>query len=71
MADNYDDDGDFNSDEVQKIAKNAIDMIMKQEGITFQKDKVNQWSQVIIESCIKDLVKLNKMFKYAVTCIIM
>ena len=71
MADNYDDDGDFNSEEVQKIGKNAIDIIMKQEGIVYQKDKINQWSQTIIESCVKDLAKLDKKFKYAVTCIIM
>ena len=35
MADNYDDDGDFNSDEVQRIAKGAVEGIMKQEGVTF------------------------------------
>ena len=31
----------------------------------------NQWCQQIIDSCIKDLTKLGKMFKYVVTCIIL
>ena len=69
---NFDDDQDFNSDEVQKIAKAAVEVVVKQDqNIAYQKDKVNQWCQQIIEACIKDLAKLQKPFKYAVTCIIM
>ena len=71
--DNFDEDMDFNSQEVQDIAKAAVELVVKSGGdnIAYQKDKVNQWSQVIIESCIKDLCKLQKPFKYSVTCIIM
>ena len=70
--DNMDDDQDFNSEEVQKIAKSAIEVVIKSDqNIAYQKDKVNQWCQQIIETCIKDLAKLQKPFKYAVTCIIM
>ena len=69
---NFDDDMDFNSEEVQKIAQQAVEVVIKgDQNIAYQKDKVNQWSQQIIESCIKDLAKLQKPFKYAVTCIIM
>jgi glutamyl/glutaminyl-tRNA synthetase len=69
---NFDDDQDFNSEEVQKIAKAAVEVVVKQDqNIAYQKDKVNQWCQQIIEACIKDLAKLQKPFKYAVTCIIM
>ena len=69
---NYDDDMDFSSDEVQKIAQAAVEVVVKgDQNIAYQKDKVNQWCQQIIECCIKDLAKLNKPFKYAVTCIIM
>ena len=74
MDQGFDDDQDFNSDEVQKIAKAAVEMVVKpsaDQNIVYQKDKVNQWCQQIIECCIKDLAKLQKPFKYAVTCIIM
>ena len=67
-----DDDQDFSSEQVQKIAKAAVEVVVKQDqNIAYQKDKVNQWCQQIIEACIKDLAKLQKPFKYAVTCIIM
>ena len=69
---NFDDDQDFNSDEVKKIAQSAIEVVVKQDqNIAYQKDKVNQWCQQIIECCIKDLAKLQKPFKYVATCIIM
>ena len=65
-------DEEFSSEEVQKIAQIAVELVVKGDSsIAYQKDKVNQWCQQIIESCIKDLAKLNKPFKYAVTCIIM
>lgn len=67
-----DDELDFDSEQVQTIAKNAVELVVKgDQNIAYQKDKVNQWCQQIIDSCIKDLAKLNKPFKYAVTCIIM
>ena len=71
MEGNFDEDMDFNSEEVQKIAKQAVEMVVNQENIAYQKDKVNQWCSQIIEACIKELVKLGKQFKYVVTCIIM
>ena len=70
--DNMDDDMDFNSEEVTKIAQGAIELVIKgDQNMEYQKDKVNQWCQQIIENCIKELAKLMKPFKYAVTCIIM
>ena len=67
---NLDDDMDFNSEQVQKIAQQAVELVVGSDNIVYQKDKVNQWCQQIIETCIKDLAKLQKPFKYAVTCII-
>ena len=67
---NYDDDMDFNSEQIQKIAQLAVTQVFPTENIVYQKDKVNQWCSQIIDTCIKDLAKLNKPFKYAVTCII-
>ena len=64
------DDGEFNSEQVQAIAENAVNTVIGSETIEYQREKVNQWSQQIIEGCIKDLAKLQKEFKYVVTCII-
>ena len=64
------DDGEFNSEQVQQIAENAVNSVIGSETIEYQREKVNQWSQQIIEGCIKDLAKLQKEFKYVVTCII-
>ena len=43
---NFDDDQDFNSEEVQKIAQGAVELVVKGDSnIAYQKDKVNQWCQ--------------------------
>ena len=40
--DNFDDDMDFNSEEVQKIAQGAVEIVVKgDQNIAYQKDKVN------------------------------
>ena len=66
----YEDDTEFNSEQVTQIAQNVVENVIGGENIIYQRDKVNQWSQQIIEGIIKDLAKLNKQFKYVVTCII-
>ena len=67
----YEDDNEFNSEQVTQIAQNVVENVIGGENIVYQRDKVNQWSQQIIEGIIKDLAKLtNKHFKYVVTCII-
>ena len=39
---NFDDDQDFNSEEVQKIAQSAVEVVVKGDSnIAYQKDKVN------------------------------
>jgi len=42
----------------------------KDESVYFLPDKVGQWTQAIIDTCLKELVKMNKPYKYVVTCII-
>ena len=39
-------------------------------NIQYSNEKVNDWCRQIIDSTIKELAKLDKMFKYTVTCII-
>ena len=68
--DNFDDDQDFNSEQVKQIAQTAVEQVVGSDNIVYQKEKVNQWCQQIIETCIKELARLAKPFKYAVTCII-
>ena len=66
----FDDENEFNSENVQKIAEESVNHVIGSDQIVYQREKVNNWSQQIIDTCIKDLAKLNKKFKYIVTCII-
>ena len=66
----FEDDQDFNSQQVTQITENAVQAIIGGNHLVYQRDKVNQWTQQIIEQCIKELAKLCKNFKYVVTCII-
>lgn len=36
----------------------------------YDRTKIGQWTQQIIENTLKELVKLNKPMKYVVTCVI-
>lgn len=69
MAD-FEDENEFDSETVQRIAEEAVNNVIGSDQIEYQRERVNQWSQQIIEACIKDLAKLQKKFKYVVTCII-
>lgn len=40
-------------------------------GSAYQHNKVNQWTSSVVELCLNQLAKLNKPFKYIVTCVIM
>ena len=53
-----------------KISEQAVNQVIGNVNNVYQRDKVNQWSQQIIEIIIKELAKLSKLFKYVVTCII-
>jgi len=55
---------------VQRITENAVQAVIGGTQLVYQRDKVNQWTQQIIEQIIKELAKLCKNFKYVVTCII-
>ncbi|CAE7200194.1 Dynlt1 [Symbiodinium natans] len=51
--------------EVNEVVKNAITKSQ------YSKERVTSWTNQIIDECLKELAKLNKPFKYVVTCIIM
>ena len=39
--DNFDDDQDFNSEQVKHIAQTAVEQVVGSENIVYQKEKVN------------------------------
>ena len=69
MADQFEDDTEFNSAQIQTLVGSVIAAIFNSETV-YDRAKISQWTQQIIENCIKELVKLNKPMKYIVTCVI-
>ena len=71
MSDELDDDEhEFVEEKVKRIAQNSINAVIGVEQITYAKEKVNDWWRQIIDGWLKELAKLQKKFKYVVTCII-
>eukprot|EP00392_Amoebophrya_sp_AT5.2_P004580 g4588.t1 len=60
---------EFVTEQVQEIAKHAIHQTLGNS--VYNKEKVNAWCGQIVDACLKELAKLNKPFKYVVTCVIM
>mmetsp|Transcript_13866 Transcript_13866/g.34238 ORF Transcript_13866/g.34238 Transcript_13866/m.34238 type:complete len:111 (+) Transcript_13866:153-485(+) len=63
------DQNEFVTEQVQEIAKHAIHQTLGNS--VYNKEKVNAWCGQIVDACLKELAKLNKPFKYVVTCVIM
>ncbi|EFJ19374.1 hypothetical protein SELMODRAFT_107896, partial [Selaginella moellendorffii] len=59
----------FLPDEINGIIKDALDQSLGSNQ--FRHDKVTDWTTSVCEVCLNNLVKLDKPFKYAVTCLIM
>ncbi|KYN00787.1 Dynein light chain Tctex-type 1 [Cyphomyrmex costatus] len=59
----------FVVDDVSNIIKEAIEVSIG--GNTYQHNKVNQWTSNVVEACLGNLTKLQKAYKYIVTCTIM
>eukprot|EP00929_Paragymnodinium_shiwhaense_P009296 TRINITY_DN11341_c0_g1_i1.p1 TRINITY_DN11341_c0_g1~~TRINITY_DN11341_c0_g1_i1.p1 ORF type:complete len:111 (-),score=37.16 TRINITY_DN11341_c0_g1_i1:196-528(-) len=62
-------ENEFVSEQVNEIAKAAVTKTLG--SAAYSKDRVNGWCAQIIDECLKELAKLNKPFKYVVTCVIM
>lgn len=52
----------FIVDDVSKIIKEAIENTIG--GTAYQHIKVNQWTSAVVESCLGQLTKLQKPYKY-------
>ena len=57
------------AEDVSTIIKDSLDTVL--QGQQYLSDKVGQWTNDCMESCLKRLTALNKPFKYVVTCLIM
>ena len=59
----------FVQEDVSAIIKEAIETVLM--PCTYNHTKVPQWTNNVIEGCMKKLKDLNKPFKYVVTCVVM
>lgn len=63
------DENQFVMDEVSAIIKESVETVIG--GNAYTSAKVNGWTAQVVESVLGNLSKLNKTFKYIVTCVIM
>ena len=56
-------------DDVNDIIKESIDAVLG--NAPYKHAFVGQWTNDVVETCVKRLAALNKPFKYVVTCVIM
>ncbi|EEB20358.1 dynein light chain Tctex-type, putative [Pediculus humanus corporis] len=62
-------DTQFVVDEVSTIIKEVVESTIG--GNAYHQNKVNQWTSTVVESCLNTLAKLQKPYKYIVSCTIM
>ena len=53
---------------VETVIENEKDRSILQ-GINYNKEKATLWCGQLIDQCIRGVIKLNKPFKYVVTCV--
>ncbi|XP_073422103.1 dynein light chain Tctex-type 3 isoform X1 [Dendrobates tinctorius] len=59
----------FNGDEASSIVKECVDVILG--GVDYDDSRVNEWMSAVVEQSLTHLVKMEKAFKYIVTCTVM
>merc|ERR1712193_149630 len=59
----------FEFDSMTNFIKESIENTIGGNG--YAHPKVSQWTNAVVESCLASLTKLQKPFKYIVTCVIM
>ena len=69
MADDSTEDTQFVVEEVTNKIQGSIEATIG--GNSYAQAKVGQWTNSVVESCLASLTKLQKPFKYIVTCVIM
>jgi dynein light chain Tctex-type 1 len=70
MEGGYQDDAaEFSVEDVEGIVRTSIHNSLNEHS--YNPKKVNEWTNLIVTNCLKDLQQLNRPFKYVITCIIM
>lgn len=70
MAETFQDDSaEFSAEDVEGIVRSAIHNSLNAHE--YNSKKVNEWTNSIVQNCLKDLQALARPFKYIITCIIM
>ncbi|CAM9791571.1 unnamed protein product, partial [Phaeothamnion confervicola] len=64
-----DDAAEFSVEDVDTIVKNAITGCLT--DAMYNPKKVTDWTNTIVDNCLKELQSLNKPFKYVITCVVM
>ena len=64
-----DDAAEFSVEDVDTICKNAIAGCLT--DVTYSAKKVTDWTNHIVDNCLRELQSLNKPYKYIITCVIM
>jgi len=58
----------FDSDIINKLAKQVIESVIGNNA--YAHSKVNAWSNSVVEQVLANLMKINRPFKYVVSCVI-
>ena len=70
MAETFqDDNAEFVPEDAENIVRNAIHNSLSEHS--YSSKKVNEWTNAIVTTCLKDLQALGRPFKYVITCVIM
>ncbi|GLV40533.1 RIC3 acetylcholine receptor chaperone [Carabus blaptoides fortunei] len=69
ITEDLQEEAQFVVDDVSKIIKDAIEIVIGSNS--YQQNKVNNWTTAVVEACTAELTKLQKPYKYIVTCTIM
>lgn len=64
-----DEAAEFLVEDVEGIVRQAIHTSLNEHS--YNPKKVNEWTNLIVTNCLKDLQALNRPFKYIITSIIM
>eukprot|EP01029_Cantina_marsupialis_P029402 TRINITY_DN780264_c0_g1_i1.p1 TRINITY_DN780264_c0_g1~~TRINITY_DN780264_c0_g1_i1.p1 ORF type:complete len:120 (-),score=20.02 TRINITY_DN780264_c0_g1_i1:184-543(-) len=60
---------EFIVEDIEQIVKVSIEQTLS--NCSYNQKKVDDWTNLVIENCLKGLQGLNRPFKYIVSCIIM
>lgn len=69
MAEVFEGDAEFPIEDVENIIKMAIHNALNENS--YNSKKVNEWTNTIVTTCLKDLQALSRPYKYIISCIIM